>query len=138
MTAVPANHHDQAVFRLGTAVYAALAALAAVFYLERMAMLDMSFQTFHILRTGSLQIQSERFGAACTQVFPWLAQAAGLPLKGVLIAYSLGHVLYYFVIFTLIVRVMGVRMLKIFSYGFFRQPTTTWRRPKKASSTSTR
>ncbi|MCB9306256.1 MAG: hypothetical protein H6565_06640 [Lewinellaceae bacterium] len=104
---MPANHHDQAVFRLGTAVYAALAALAAVFYLERMAMLDMSFQTFHILRTGSLQIQSERFGAACTQVFPWLAQAAGLPLKGVLIAYSLGHVLYYFVIFTLIVRVMG-------------------------------
>ncbi len=92
----------RAVFRLGTAAYAALAVLAAVFYLERMTFMDMSFQTFHILRTGSMQIQSGRFGAAFTQVFPWLAQAAGLPLKGVLLTYSLGHVLYYYVVFLLV------------------------------------
>ncbi len=98
----PSTIHHRAVFRLGTATYAALAALAAVFYLERMTFMDMSFQTFHILRTGSLQIQSGRFGAACTQVFPWLAQAAGLPLKGVLLAYSLGHVLYYYLVFLLV------------------------------------
>lgn len=85
--------------RLGTAAYLALAVLAGIFYLERMAFLDMAFQTFHILRTGALQIQSGRFGAAGTQVFAWLAQAAGLPLKGVLLSYSLGHVLYYLLLF---------------------------------------
>jgi len=98
----PATPEYRLVFRLGTAAYAVLGALAAVFYLERMTFMDMSFQTFHILRTGSLQIQSGRFGAACTQVFPWLAQAAGLPLKGVLLAYSLGHVVYYYVVFLLV------------------------------------
>ncbi|MCK6693256.1 MAG: hypothetical protein L6Q97_14315 [Thermoanaerobaculia bacterium] len=60
--------------RLGTATYLALGVLAAVFYLERMAFLDMAFQTFHILRTGAFQIQSGRFGAAGTQVFAWMAQ----------------------------------------------------------------
>ncbi|MEQ1746573.1 MAG: hypothetical protein ABMA02_14170 [Saprospiraceae bacterium] len=84
---------------LGAAVFAVLLALAAFFYLQRMAVLDMAFQTFHILRTGELQIQSGRFGAAGTQVFPWVAQTLGLPLKGVMLSYSLGHVLYYFGIF---------------------------------------
>lgn len=92
--------------RLGAATYAVLLVLAFVFYLERMAMLDMAFQTFHILRTGAIQIQSGRFGAAGTQVFPWLAQALGLPLKGVLLTYSAGHVLYYGVLFLLVAGVL--------------------------------
>lgn len=91
---------------LGTVAYTILLVLAAVFYLERMAMLDMAFQTLHILRTGAVQIQSGRFGAVATQVFPWAAQALGLPLKGVLVTYSLGHVLYYFFIFWLITGVL--------------------------------
>lgn len=93
--------------RLGVAVFATLLTLAAAFYLERMAVLDMAFQSFHILRTGELQIQSGRFGAAGTQIFAWAAQACGLPLKGVLLSYSLGHVLYYFGIFLLIT--LGLR-----------------------------
>ncbi|MBK9335658.1 MAG: hypothetical protein IPM98_03320 [Lewinellaceae bacterium] len=91
---------------LGTAAYAILLVLAAVFYLERMAVLDMAFQTFQILRTGEVQIQSGRFGAVGTQVFPWAAQAAGLPLKGVLMSYSLGHVLYYFGVFLMVTLVL--------------------------------
>ncbi|MBK7936902.1 MAG: hypothetical protein IPJ82_07310 [Lewinellaceae bacterium] len=78
----PSSIDHRAVFRLGTAVYAALAVLAGVFYQERMTFMDMSFQTFHILREGTLQIQSGRFGAACTQVFPGWLKALGLPLKG--------------------------------------------------------
>ena len=96
--------------RFGLATYAVLLVLAGIFYLERMAVLDMAFQTFHILRTGELQIQSGRFGAAGTQVFAWAAQALGLPLKGVLMSYSLGHVLYYLGIFLLIV--VGLRQWK--------------------------
>ena len=86
-------------FWLGIATFSLLGVMAAVFYQERMIFSDMAFQTFHILRTGSIQIQSGRFGAAGTQFFPWAAQAIGLPLKGVLLSYSIGHVLYYFGLF---------------------------------------
>jgi hypothetical protein len=89
--------------RLGIGTYGALVVLAIVFYLERMTLLDMAFQGFHILRTGELQIQSGRFGAAGTQIFPWAAQALGLPLRGVLLTYSLGHVLYYAALFGIVV-----------------------------------
>lgn len=75
-------------------VFGTLIVLSLVFYLERIVNLDMAFQTFLILKSGSLEIQSGRFGAAATQVWPWASQAMGLPLKGVLVAYSLGHVLW--------------------------------------------
>ncbi|MCS6928916.1 MAG: hypothetical protein NZM43_05415 [Saprospiraceae bacterium] len=88
--------------QLGAFTYGALILLAAIFYLERMTLLDMAFQGFHILRTGELQIQSGRFGAAATQVFPWAAQALGLSLKGVLLTYSLGHILYAAVLFAIV------------------------------------
>lgn len=105
----PLSSHRQTVL-LGTAVYTALLVLAAVFYLERMAVLDMAFQTFQILRTGSLQIQSGRFGAAGTQFFAWAAQALDMPLKAVLYSYSLGHGLFYFLIFLGIT--LGLRQWK--------------------------
>jgi hypothetical protein len=80
--------------------------MALWLYRERMLFSDMAFQAFHIIRTGDLQVQSGRFGAVGTQVFPWLAQGAGVPLKGVLMAYSLGHVLYYAAIFGWIMFVL--------------------------------
>ena len=101
----PVPYFNWQTFRIGTAAYLILIGLAAVFYLERMTGLDMAFQSFQILRTESLQIQSGRFGAAATQVFAWAAQALGLPLKGVLLSYSLGHALYYFGLFFLITKV---------------------------------
>jgi hypothetical protein len=75
-------------------VFGTLIILAIVFFKERIINLDMAFQAFLILKSGSLEIQSGRFGAAVTQVWPLTAQAIGLPLKGVLLAYSLGHVLW--------------------------------------------
>jgi len=85
---------NRSAFLLCLGAFCVLCVLAAVFYLERMVNLDMAFQTFLILKSGSLEIQSGRFGAAATQFWPWAAQALGLPLKGVLMAYSLGHVLW--------------------------------------------
>ena len=83
----------------GIAVYTLLLVYAAMLYQERMIFSDMAFQTFQILRNGSVQVQSGRYGAVGTQVFPWLAQEFGFSLKGVLMSYSLGHVLYYFALF---------------------------------------
>lgn len=87
------NEHRTA-FLLCLGVFGTLIVLAGVFFLERIVNLDMAFQSFLILKSGSLEIQSGRFGAAATQFWPWAAQALGLPLKGVLWMYSLGHVLW--------------------------------------------
>lgn len=81
-------------FLLCVGLFGTLIVLARVFFLERMTNLDMAFQTFLILKSQSIAIQSGRFGAAVTQFWPWAAQALGLPLKAVLMAYSLGHVLW--------------------------------------------
>lgn len=75
-------------------LFGLLLALAGMFYLERITNLDMAFQTFLILKSGSVAIQSGRFGAIATQVWPWAVQAMGGSLKSVLMAYSLGHVLW--------------------------------------------
>ena len=66
---------------LGAGVLLALLALAIIFYLERIGHIDMAFQTFLILKSGSPDIQSGRFGAMATQCWPWLAQAMNLLLK---------------------------------------------------------
>ncbi len=90
---------DSQIKLLGISTFAVLFGLAGVFYLERIGHIDMAFQTFLILKSGSLEIQSGRFGAAVTQVWPWAAQALGLPLPTVLLAYSLGHVLWPALVF---------------------------------------
>lgn len=84
---------------IGLAAFALLLILSIVFYLERIAHIDMAFQSFLILKSGKLAIQSERFGAAVTQVWPWAAQALHLPLRGVLLAYSIGHALWPALVF---------------------------------------
>jgi hypothetical protein len=78
----------------GITAFAGLLLLAMVYYLERIAHIDMAFQTFLILKSGSPEIQSGRFGAVATQCWPWMAQAAELPLKWVLRLYSAGHVIW--------------------------------------------
>lgn len=85
---------NRLAFLLCLGVFGTLILFAIYFYQERIINLDMAFQAFLILKSGSLEIQSGRFGAAVTQIWPWAAQALGLPLKGVLMAYSLGHALW--------------------------------------------
>jgi hypothetical protein len=86
-------------FLLGIAAYMLLGSLAAVFYLERMVFADIAFHTTTILVDKTLFIQNQRFVAACTQLFPLAAQSLNLPLKSVLITYSVGFIAYYCLIF---------------------------------------
>lgn len=88
----------------GIATYLALALLAVLFYKERMILFDDAYHTFEIIRTRSLAIQGNRFGAAVTQVWPLLAVLLNLPLKAVLIIYSLSFVLYPFLVFLISLR----------------------------------
>ncbi len=85
---------------LGLAVYATLAILAVVFYLERTVFIDVAFHAVTILKKKSLFIQNQRFVALFSQVFPLAAERLHLPLKGVLTAYSVGFIVYYGAVFT--------------------------------------
>lgn len=78
----------------GLSAFGVLLVLALVYYLERIAHIDMAFQTFLILKSGSPEIQSGRFGAVATQFWPWIAGLAGLPLRWVMLLYSAGHIIW--------------------------------------------
>jgi hypothetical protein len=78
-----------------------MAVLAVYFFKERTIILDAALQSFQLLHQDKLAIQVNRFGAAMTQVFPWVALQLKLPLKAVLILYSLGFVLVHWLMFTL-------------------------------------
>jgi len=79
--------------------YLALGTLAAYFYQERTIFLDSSFILFSIASTGEFAVQANRFGSALTQFFPWLGVNLHLPIRAVMILYSVGIVLYYFLCF---------------------------------------
>ncbi len=79
---------------LGIFGFGTLAVLAAAFWRERTLFSDVAFQTFLMLKDGGLQIQVGRWVAAATHVWPWLAVQMGLPLKGILVSFSMGYVLW--------------------------------------------
>lgn len=103
-TSAPVARALRDLWLAGGAIYALVLAYAVRVAELRMLIMDMAFQTFLILKDGTLQIQSGRFGAAVTQVFAWAAQAAGLPLSGVLTAYSIGHALWPALLFFFALR----------------------------------
>jgi hypothetical protein len=92
---------------LGTAAYLILGVLALMYYLERTVFIDLAFHTVTILKTKGLFIQNQRFVAAVSQVFPLLAQGLNFSLKGVLMSYSAGFVVYYGTVFLLCTRWLG-------------------------------
>ena len=91
---------------LGYTTYLILAIFALIFYKERTAFLDMSFHLFYILKDGTYTIQNYRFGAFVTQSFPLVGAKFGLSLKSIMQLYSVGFVLFYAAIFTIIIRLL--------------------------------
>lgn len=85
--------------RLGLTVLALLALLASILYVERGTFMDVSFQTFELIRTQRLAPQVYRFGSGMTQIFPLLAIWFKAPLEVVIFMYSLGVVLYQSALF---------------------------------------
>lgn len=96
----------QPLLIIGHIAYVILAFLACYFYLERTIFVDLAFHTFHLLNNDWFAIQNQRFGAIFTQIFPLVAAKLGLPLKGVLLTYSLGFVVYYYSIFLLCTKLI--------------------------------
>ena len=116
------------VLILGLCGYLALGALAAYFYQERTIFLDPAFLIFSIASSGEFAIQANRFGSALTQFFPWIAVQLHLPIKWVMIIYSVGVVFYYFACFYVVQRwfkntglALGILLINTFivSYTFW-------------------
>lgn len=82
-----------------------LAVMAAIFYRERSLFIDIAYQTFLMIKDGTVQVQVYRFGSAVVQVLPLLAIKLGLPLKIVLLFYSLSFPLLFLFFYWLIVRI---------------------------------
>jgi hypothetical protein len=85
----------------GLFVYAVLFILSLVFYKERIALLDDALYLFDIIQKGSFSIQHFRFISVVTEIFPLLASKLSVPLNGVMMAYSGGFIIYYFICYLL-------------------------------------
>ncbi len=113
----------------GYLAFATLGLMAGMFYLERMMMADAVFQTFAIFKDNDLGIQVGRFGSAATKVFPWAAIQLELPLKVVLLLYSLSFVIYPFLLYWILVRwVKNERMglVLVFFFTLLTAHTFYW------------
>lgn len=89
----------RATLLFGLVVYLLLGGLAALYYLERTVFIDIAFHAVSILKKKTLFIQNQRFVAAFTQMFPLAAGSLQLSLKSVLMAYSVGFIVFYGLIF---------------------------------------
>lgn len=83
-----------------------LGVLAGIFYKERSLFIDIAYQTFLMIKDGTVQVQVYRFGSAVVQILPLLAIKMGLPLKVVLLFYSISFPLLFLLFYWIIVRVL--------------------------------
>lgn len=81
-----------------------LVILSAVFYRERSLFIDIAYQTFLMIKDGTVQVQVYRFGSAIVQILPLMAIKLGLPLQIVLLCYSLSFTLLFLLFYWIIVR----------------------------------
>ncbi len=90
----PSIAKNKSYFPLGLMAFLAISFLACYFFRERVAFLDAAYQLFMLIYKGDFAIQSGRFGAVVTQVFPLISVKLGLSLKMVMISYSLSFILF--------------------------------------------
>lgn len=86
----------------GSIAFITLIIFSVLFFKERIIIFDPAFHLFSIVRTGDFAIQNYRFGTFFTQCFPLIAVKAALPIKWVMIAYSVSFVILDAVLFGLL------------------------------------
>lgn len=80
---------------------------AVFFYKERILNYDTSFYLFKIIYFDGFNIESNRITIVLTQVLPLIAYKLGMPMKAIMIAYSLNFALLYYGIFCVLYH--GIR-----------------------------
>lgn len=92
---------DKKLYNIGIWAYPVLIVLAFIFYKERIVLLDNAFFLFDILRTDTFIIHHDRYIAILTELFPVIAANMSLPLKWVVMSYSFGFIIWYFVFYVI-------------------------------------
>ncbi len=87
---------------LAVVLFVGLFAMSIILYKERVCYMDVSFQLSEIIRTNTLAIQVNRFGAAFVQLFALLGRMSSLPLWVIGLLYSCGVVIYQWLIWVYI------------------------------------
>lgn len=107
------NSFTKKAFLLGLFSYLVLFVLAVVFYKERTIFIDVAFRFFAMIKAGDYVIQVYRFGSYFTQSFLYLSYVIGLPLKYIMINYSVGFIIYKALIFLLCFKFLKCPKLAI-------------------------
>jgi hypothetical protein len=89
------------VFRAGIVAYLLLLLMAMLFYKERIIFMDTTLFTFNMLRKDSFSLEHYRFIAVFTELLPVLASKLGVGLKGIMLAYSFGFWVCFFICYLL-------------------------------------
>lgn len=83
------------IYYTGYIAYVFLFILSILFYKERIIFSDAAFYIFRMVAKGELVVPHARYIASITEIFPLLAVKLGLPLKTVILSYSIAFTLYF-------------------------------------------
>jgi len=106
-----------------------LLAGAFVFYKERVLFGDASYIAFNIINYNSFAIQEHRYGSFITQMVPYIGQKLHLPLKAILLGYSISFNLFYLLVALLLVyryKQYGLAILMALYYFLFVSVSYFW------------
>lgn len=98
------DSHQSFYFYLGLAAFGVLCFLSILFWKERMLFLDNAFQSFLLLKDGSIEVMVYRWPAALMRVLPWLALKSGFGLSFALILFSCSYAFFQLAIFVLLFK----------------------------------
>jgi len=78
-------------------LFAVLTVLSVVFYRERL-LADSGYYLMRMINAGWPRVEHQRYILVLSQLLPWPGTLAELPMKAVLLLYSLNHILFPFAV----------------------------------------
>ena len=120
---------EKSLFRIGIISYLILFILAIVFFKERTILLDSSFRFFYMLKDGNYVLQVNRFGSVFSQSFIYFSYHLGLPLKYIMINYSVGFIILNALVFFISLKWLknsGLALTLLLSNVFMVACTFYW------------
>jgi hypothetical protein len=107
---------------IGHLYFGILVIMAIIFYKERIIYCDAADYIFLIINKSTFHFEINRYGSAISQILPVIAVNAKMPLKVVLIFYSVSTVLVYYLIFLICTYLLknpgaGILVILIISVG---------------------
>ncbi len=76
-----------------------LLVFAALFHLERTLYIDTAYQLFDLINTGDIHIPMSRYSVFLVKFPAWVALKCGASLSGILMSYSVGIVVVFYVVY---------------------------------------